>query len=737
MRAGARRPRRADGRRVAEIEPGAVVRHEGTTRLLRWLVVAVAIVPVVLFCGAAWLNYVEAFSAARGRVTNSTNAINQHAQKVFETAELILGQIAERTDDMDWPTIASSAELHRMLQDLGARPRIAVVGLVGPDGKIVASNLAFPAPSVKLTERSYLTVERADGPLFISSVAPGAFTGKPEFVVARYKINAPHEGMTNLIFVAMQLGNFVDYSEAVIDSKEYLLNMSRADGAVLVRFPGEDKAGRVLSPESQFRKSIAKYPEFGSYDTYSEIDGSHRIFSYRKVADYPVYVSVGLAYSAVVNGWLRLMGSHLIFGFPAMLGLIGLTYIAMRRSGEVDRANAAVQAEMERRKVAEDSLRHAQRMEAVGQMTGGVAHDFNNLLTAVTGNLDMILRSVKDDARVKRLAEAALRATTRGERLTHQLLMFSRREVMRPETLNLNRLLLEFEGLMRRAVGETVDIELDLDPGLDPSHVDQVQFEAAVLNLVVNARDALSDGGPIVVETQNVVLDEAYAAENPEVKPGPYVLVAVSDKGMGIAGGDLPHVFEPFFTTKDVGRGSGLGLSQVYGFAKESGGHVKIYSELGIGTVVKLYLPRSSQRPMEIVRRDVLPLRTATGSETILVVEDDEGVLATAVESLGDLGYRVLVAHNGREALKIVKGPENIDILFSDIVMPGGINGAELAGEARRLRPSIKVLLTSGYTGAALAKEHGLPADMPVLGKPYRRDELAAQLRVIIGGQAR
>jgi CheY-like chemotaxis protein len=220
------------------------------------------------------------------------------------------------------------------------------------------------------------------------------------------------------------------------------------------------------------------------------------------------------------------------------------------------------------------------------------------------------------------------------------------------------------------------------------------------------------------------------------VKPGAYVLVAVSDKGSGIAKTDLPHVFEPFFTTKDVGKGSGLGLSQVYGFAKESGGHVHIYSEVGIGTTVKLYLPRSTERAIESARPGVVPLRTASGAETVLVVEDDEEVLAMAIESLEDLGYRVLVAHNGPDALEIVRAVDNIDILFSDIVMPGGINGAELAAEARRLRPSIKVLLTSGYTGTALVREHGLPADVPVLDKPYRRDELAARLRVIIGGQA-
>jgi signal transduction histidine kinase len=731
---------RAEGDQTSLIAPGLTGgwSRAGTSRLLRRLMVAVIVVPVTLFLTAAWLNYQAAFEAARVRVVNATDAINQHAQKVFETAELILGQVAERTDDMDWPEIAKSPELHRMLQELGERPRVSVVGLIGPDGLIVASSAAFPAPPARLSERNYLTIDRpGSGPLMIGSLAPGIYTGKPEFVIARYKVNAAQVGMTNLIFVSMQLNNFVDYSQSVIDSSEFLLDMARSDGAVLVRFPGESLAGRVLSPNSQFRQNIALDPDHGTYETSSELDGTRRLFAYRKVADYPVYVTVGLARSAVIGGWLRLMGSHLIFGVPAMLGLIGLTYLALRRSEEADRATAAAEAEMERRKVAEDSLRHAQRMEAIGNMTGGVAHDFNNLLTAVIGNLDMILRSTDGDGRIKRLAEAALRATTRGERLTHQLLMFARREVMRPETLNLNRLLLEFEGLMRRAVGETVEIQLNLDPGLDPAHVDQVQFEAALLNLVVNARDALADGGPIIIETGNVVLDEAYAVENPEVRPGAYVMVAVSDRGAGIGKADLPHVFEPFFTTKEVGKGSGLGLSQVYGFAKESGGHVKLYSEFGIGTTVKLYLPRSSERVADTVRRDVVPLRSAAGGETILVVEDDEAVLATAVESLEDLGYHVLVAQNGREALDIVKGSAKIDILFSDIVMPGGINGAELAAEARRLRPSIKVLLTSGYTGAVLAGEHGLPPDVPVLGKPYRRDELAARLRVIVGGQAR
>ena len=365
----------------------------------------------------------------------------------------------------------------------------------------------------------------------------------------------------------------------------------------------------------------------------------------------------------------------------------------------------------------------------------GFAHDFNNLLAVIIGNIELILRKPEDRTRVGRVSRGALQAAERGQRLIEQLLMFSRRQVMRPVTLNLNRVLLEFETLMRHAAGPPAELQLKLNPALDISNIDRAQFEAAVLNLVVNARDALPSGGRIIIETANVDLDESYTELNPDVVPGAYAMVAVSDNGVGIGAPVLPHVFEPFFTTKEVGKGSGLGLSQVYGFAKESGGHVSIYSEIGSGTTVKLYVPKSIEAYREADKRSVKPRETAGGDETVLVVEDDDVVLITASETVTDLGYQVLVAHDGREALQILKGSRKIDLLFSDIVMPGGINGVQLAIEARRLKPSLKVLLTSGYTAAVLTDKHGLPKEFPVLGKPYRRDQLAANLREIINGQ--
>jgi CheY-like chemotaxis protein len=332
-----------------------------------------------------------------------------------------------------------------------------------------------------------------------------------------------------------------------------------------------------------------------------------------------------------------------------------------------------------------------------------------------------------------RLAEAAMTAARRGEQLTQQLLAFSRRQVLRPETLNPNRLLLAFEALAQRAVGETVRLSFQLDAGVDPVRIDPAQFESAVLNLIVNARDAMPEGGAITVRTRNEQLD-SEAADALSIQPGAYVSVAVSDTGGGIDADTLSHAFEPFFTTKEVGKGSGLGLSQVYGFVRSAGGAVAIDTTVGVGTTVTLHLPRSSDAAVEerAASSSQGPLRRAALGETVLLVEDDEQVLAMAVESLEELRYRVVVARDAREALAHLHGPDRFDILFSDVVMPGGMNGAQLAVEARRLRPELKVLLTSGYVtelGAGQVVSEGLP----VLNKPYRRDELAQKLRVVLG----
>ena len=423
----------------------------------------------------------------------------------------------------------------------------------------------------------------------------------------------------------------------------------------------------------------------------------------------------------------------------------GVRWIAVKGRVEYDERGAAVRMagivmDITARRLTEDALHQAQKMEAIGQLTGGVAHDFNNLLTVIVGGLDMVIRRPEQADRVVRLAEAAMTAAKRGEQLTQQLLAFSRRQTMRPETLDPTALLRGFHALAARAAGETMTLRFELDQQAWPVRIDPAQFESAVLNLIVNARDALLErhgtgagGEPcITVGCRNVELDDETAAER-GLGPGEYVEVAVADNGPGFDARTLARAFEPFFTTKEVGKGSGLGLSQVYGFMRSAGGDVRIDSALGAGTVVRLCFQRSLEAVAgEPAPAPVSPLREAAGEETVLLVEDDEQVLGMAVESLEELRYAVVVARNAGEALEQLRGGRRIDLLFTDVVMPGGMNGADLAREARRLRPGLKILLTSGYVGeAGIGQEFG--GGLPLLSKPYRRDELAETLRESLG----
>jgi len=670
-------------------------------------------------------------------VDRARDAIHEYALKTFESDELILDRIAERIAGKNRSELIGSEDFHRYLRQFDGKPQISAVGLIIPGQGLAASNPVFPFPTITVEPPNYLRMDRDDRePIYIGTAVPGTFTQAPQFSVVRLDRSPTEDGGTGLIFVSAKLSDFVGYYQTIIDLKDFLVTVIRSDGAVLARSPGDDQIGKVLSNSSHFRQAIAREPKSGGYDGASELDGTERLFSYRQLGGYPVYIAVGLKRSAVIERWMWLMAGHVAIGLPATICLFLLAWLALRRSRSADAALATAEIQAERRELAEASLRHIQKMDIVGQLTGGIAHDFNNLLAVVSGNLELILRKPQDSARVVRVAKSALQAADRGQQLIEQLLVFSRRRVMRPTTLDLNRVLPEFETLLRHAAGPSIELRLKLDPALDRTNLDRAQFEAAILNLVVNARDALPKGGRITIETSNVFVKQSYSDEDSQIAPGSYIVVSVRDNGVGIPSSVLPHVFEPFFTTKEVGKGSGLGLSQVYGFATECGGHVRVDSQPGSGTIVRLYLPKCAEPAAEIENRWLAASVQTTGVGTVLVVDDDEAVLETVKQTVADLGYRVLAAHNGQEALQVLKGSEKIDLLFSDIVMPGGLNGIQLAEEARRLQPALKVLLTSGHADAMLPDKGGLPEDFPVLGKPYRRDQLAAHLRAIIRDHA-
>jgi nitrogen-specific signal transduction histidine kinase/CheY-like chemotaxis protein len=380
----------------------------------------------------------------------------------------------------------------------------------------------------------------------------------------------------------------------------------------------------------------------------------------------------------------------------------------------------------------EEDFRQAQKMEAVGQLTGGIAHDFNNLLTVISGNLEMVEDKLPPGP-LREILKEAQDAASDGAKLTGQLLAFGRRQPLNPKQADLGQLITGFSNLLRRTLGEDIKLSTILSGSNFDVLVDSSQLQNAILNIAINARDAMPKGGRLAMEISRVQLDADYAKMYPEVRSGDFVLIAMTDTGVGMSEEVRKHAIEPFFTTKETGAGTGLGLSMVYGFVKQSGGHLQIYSEVGCGTTIRVYLPAMSGRMMEQAdlddSRPNAPL--PQGDETILVVEDDRRVRRVAVARLSGMGYSVLEADNGRSALEILEDNTDIALLFTDIVMPGGMTGDELAREARLVRPDVAVLFTSGYSEPALAAKNIIPGAQ-WLRKPYTARELAHMVRALL-----
>jgi signal transduction histidine kinase len=398
----------------------------------------------------------------------------------------------------------------------------------------------------------------------------------------------------------------------------------------------------------------------------------------------------------------------------------------------VDQMKTLVEAKdrlLREKNVADLQLRQAQKMEAVGQLTGGVAHDLNNILTVITGTIEILAEAVADRPEMVAIAKMIDEAAARGADLTQRLLAFARKQPLQPREVDVNKLVMEATNLLRPTLGEHVEVRMTL-ADVSPALIDPSQLTNAILNLALNARDAMADGGKLVIETSNAVLDENYAGMNSGVAAGEYVMVAVTDSGHGIPAGILDNVFEPFFTTKDVDKGSGLGLSMFYGFVKQSNGHIKIYSEEGHGTTVRIYLPPVTGLAPSVEAASVASIEG--GDETILVVEDDNLVRTFVLGQIRSLGYLTLEAVNAAEALVVIDSPQKIDLLFTDMIMPGSMNGRQLADAALQRRDSLKVLFTSGYSNEAIIHRGHLDAGVLLLAKPYRKSDLAHMIRAAL-----
>ncbi len=701
-------------------------------RLVRVAVAASVLLPAALFIWAGLANYQKIAALADERIVRSLEVEQEHATKSFQIGELILEDAME--DVLSEPFEGREKYFHDLFQKrIRAVSEIQSIWLFNKDGYPLAVSSAFPAPYARnFANEDYFSahIEKDIG-IYFGEIHLSVSGGPPYFTMSR---RVTRSGLFDgVIELSVMPGDFYRFYTHLVYGEGLQYALIRADGVFLARYP-EPLTGppKPLGSATAFRKTVAASPEGGFYWSDGPIDGIERRFGVRRIGNTSLYVSAGIASSAMREQWYADMFPYLVFGMPASIFLFVTLLFVLQRTKRLH-------AEMYRREMAEGALRQAQRLDAIGQLTGGVAHDFNNLLTIIIGNLESAQRqaaalsgAVSDrlSQSIGRATQGALRAAT----LTRRLLAFSRQQPLNPKALNVNKLLLGLPDLLKGGIGESIALEVVGAGGLWAVDTDATELETAILNLAVNARDAMPDGGKLTIEARNSYLDDEYCRHHPDVRPGQYVEIAVSDTGTGMTSDVLTHAFEPFFTTKETGQGTGLGLSQVYGFVKQSGGHVKIYSEIGEGTTVKIYLPRLKAGAPE----DDQPPVEVTGNsfgESIMLVEDDDDVRRYLAETLRAANYTVIEAATGEKATEAMDAYQGrIDLLLTDVVMPG-MNGRKLAETAKTRRPEMKVLFMTGYSRNAIVHHGRLDPGVELLQKPVTGEHLAAKIRAILDGQ--
>jgi signal transduction histidine kinase/CheY-like chemotaxis protein len=712
------------------------------TRVLWALAISALILPVIFFALLGWRSYNERLETSRLQLSRTVDVIREHTIRVFEMQRLVAAQVDLIVRGMSDEEIrANEPSIAAQLRKISSRlDHVQDIRILDRSGHVIASGRVNPRDATTdLSDREYFLAFRdahlGGDEIYVSRVLRDRLQNDVFFQVVTAREDLTGGAFTGVVAIAVEPLYFREFFAQIAETGSDTASLVREDGAVLARFPGTPEGLESLPLATTFTARVKSSPVSGSYSATSPIDGEKRFVAYQRIPGLPVYVIAGLTDRHELARWQSGFLSHLVFGIPATLALFFLCLLALRLTGRETAALEQLRAEAERRESAEGQLRQSQKMEAVGRLTGGVAHDFNNLLTIVMGNLDMLRRWLGDaDERTQKAVENAYTGATRAATLTQRLLAFSRQQPLAPAAVDVNRLVANMSDLLRRTLGETVAVETVLAGGLWPAHVDANQLESAILNLAVNARDAMPNGGKLTIEAANAYLDDAYAATRPDVAAGQYVMVSIADTGTGMSPDVVAQAFDPFFTTKPVGQGTGLGLSQVYGFAKQSNGHVSIYSEIDHGTAIKLYLPKLT-KAMEQEAVEVKPasvVEPEVGEGTILVVEDDEMVRRISVDALEDAGYAVIHSEDARRGLALLNGHPEIDMLFTDVVLTGGMNGRALAEEAIKMRPGLKVLFTTGYTQNAIVHQGRLDEGINFIGKPFSAAALVSKVQAIL-----
>jgi len=675
--------------------------------------------PVALFVFASTISYNSTLDIADREIERSLDVAHEHALKVFETIDRSLAEINEVVRDLPDDVIRSrEGALHRRLKQLtDSLPQLKSAWIFDANGKSLVNSLASPPPEQIFADRDYFYahIDQSIGTFIGTSLTPRQpYQGARFFGVSRRR--STDDGSFDGVIQASVLPEYFESFYARIGSDPgSFFAMGRTDGVLLAHFPRLDRDFQ-LDPNGPVGRSIAAHPDHGLMTITWPTDGIERRIGYRRVAEYPIYVSAGLETSAIRARWLATMSQHLVFGLPATALLFILLAFAFRRTQHL-------QIEAAKRREAEEALKHSQRLEALGQLTGGVAHDFNNLLTVIRASVDLLNRPQLSEERRQRYMTAIGDAVGRAAKLTSQLLAFARRQTLKPEVFDVGERMQSLRDMLATLLGPAIEIvtQLPAEPCL--VNADAGQFETAMINMATNARDAMQGKGRIVftVHAATAVPDTLAHLSGTHG----FVCVAVSDTGVGIPAAQLGRIFEPFFTTKLVGQGTGLGLSQVFGFARQSGGEVTVMSEVGQGSTFSLYLPRA---PAALLPRSLAPSTApavAGSGMSVLIVEDNIELGNFAADGLTELGYSITLVDNATDALTELLGdPDRFDVVFSDVVMPG-MTGLDLAQAIRERRIAVPVVLTTGYSQAL--SQDGV-AGFELVQKPYSIEELSRVL---------
>lgn len=709
----------------------------------RLLLLLALLLPLALAGWFAAYQRGRVIEEAQQSASHSVIALEQHAANVLDTHSIILRELDGLTRGRSWDQLGADRHLRRTLAELTREfDQVSAIGMVDANGTLRLSSANDQLmPSV--AERDYFLAHKngAARGLFVGDAYIARGTGLRQFAISIARFT-PSGAFDGVIFAAVPLEHFIVFWKEFMPSGGYIIPLLRSDGTLIVRYPAMD-GPRRLDPTGPFMSQVRRSPR-GLYTAVSGVDGIERINAYSQIRSYPLYISFSVETSRVLRGWSRQTMTAAAMGVLSAATLAALWLAVVGQSHQQRLAAARwreiagdLEREVSRREQAEEAMRQSHKMEAVGQLAGGIAHDFNNLLAAIVGNLDL-MRMHLERGRVEdlpRYLEAAESVAGKAGAMTQHLLAFSRRQTLAPALLDVNERVASMKPLIASTVGPSILIRTAFAPRPCTTVCDPNQLDNALLNLAINARDAMPDGGELVLATARTSLDAAQAAAL-GLPAADYVTVSIKDTGAGMEPEVIQRAFDPFFTTKPIGEGTGLGLSMVYGFVAQSGGQVKIHSAPGAGTTVTIYLPMQEGE----IRAQPAPRRLdsprPTGKSHVLLVDDEQAVREPLAEVLTDLGYGVTQSADAAQGLAVLKSGEPVDLLVSDVGLPGHMSGRQLAEAGRELRPGLKVMFITGYADKATSAGSLTGNGMEVMIKPFNLNDFAYRVAAMIAGNS-